>query len=79
MAIKKTSKKKSDGMNASDVRSLVHEIINFQGDTVDQVLANCITDKNYSLERSQALNISEVLKSAMRDAAFNILASKKFD
>tara|TARA_A100001011_G_scaffold351460_1_gene391569 strand:- start:4590 stop:4829 length:240 start_codon:yes stop_codon:yes gene_type:complete len=79
MPAKKTKKTATTGVTPAEVRSLVHEVLNFQCDTVDQVLANCVAKENNPLDRASAIAVSEVLRSALRDAAFSVLASKKFN
>jgi hypothetical protein len=72
----KKSKNTEGDWNIETVRNLVHEILNFQCDTIDQVLVHAADDENNEVTREHAIAISEVMKSATRDAAFRVLASK---
>ena len=71
-------KSKSTGSKwtTETVRDLVHEILNFQCDTIDQVLVQTANNESNELTKAQAVSVSEVMKSATRDAAFRVLSSK---
>ena len=69
-------KSTKDKWTTETVRDLVHEILNFQCDTIDQVLVQTANNENNELTKAQAISVSEVMKSATRDAAFRVLSTK---
>ncbi len=76
MASSKTSKakKKDNGLTTREVRDLIHEIISFSNDRIGTTTAQLMHDGH--LNKDQAQKVLTTLEAVVKDAAFQVLATK---
>jgi transcription initiation factor IIE alpha subunit len=70
------TKKKTTEITAGQIRELIHEIVTFTTDNVASVTAALMQDG--TIDSDQAMKLTTVLESTVKDSAFKVLSSKKF-